>query len=167
MNRRGKDGPEDEKMSNSALNIYRSGAQTFRTEAEAWKKDHDKAIECYNLEDFLATGVRIADGLASLDEKHRSRVFAGEVEFDQEMHDMLTAAYGGLRDAFESLLETVVRFENRFGCVKNADEFRSRLNEIRGILTPDNVFFGDGLIPLRDAAIDANLGGGTIECGAW
>jgi hypothetical protein len=154
-------------MSNSALNVYRSGARAIRDEVEGWKKDHDRALECYDLEDFLGTGVRVADGLVIMDEQYRARVFSGKEEFDPKYHEMFMDTYRFLAETFRETIGTIERFEKQFGQVKNADEFRSRLSEMEGILTPDNVFFGDGLIPLRDAAIDANLGGGTIECGSW
>jgi hypothetical protein len=154
-------------MSSSALNVYRSGAKSFREEAEEWKKDHDKAIECFDLEDFLFTGVRVADGLAVIDEQYRARVFSGKADFSPEYHEVFMETYRFLTEAFQETLETIDRFERRFGEVKYAKEFRSRLDEMRGILTPDNKFFGEGLIPLRDAAVESYLGGGTIECGSW
>lgn len=154
-------------MSSSALNVYRSGAQAIRAEVEGWKKDHDEAIDCYDLEDFLGTGVRVAEGLAIMDEQYRARVFAGKAEFDPKYNELFMETYRFLTDAYQEFLGTIERFEKQFGKVKNAEEFRSRLREMQGILTPDSEFFGDGLVPLRDAAVDANLGGGTIECGTW
>jgi hypothetical protein len=155
-------------MSNSALNVYRCGARAIREEVEGWKQDHKKAIECFNLEDFLGTCVRVAEGLALMDEQYRARVFSGSEKFDQEHHNLFMETYKFLTEAFQETLGTIEAFEKRFGTVKNAKEFRSHLEEMKGILTPDNEFFGGGgLIPLRDAAIDSHLGGGTIECGSW
>lgn len=154
-------------MSNSSLNVYRSGAETFRSEVDAWKNDHDKAMECFDLEDFLLSGIRVADGLALQDEQYRSRVFSGKESFSHAYHDEFMATYQHLVGAFQDLLEVVKEFESRFGAVKHASEFRERLREIQGILTPDDKFFGDGLVPLRDAAIDSHLGGETVECRTW
>ena len=105
------DGPEDQTMSSSALNVYRSGVQTFRQEAEGWKKDHDEAIKCYDLEDFLGTGVRVADGLALMDEQYRARVFSGKEAFDTAYHDRFMETYRFLAEAFQEILGTVERFE--------------------------------------------------------
>ena len=123
--------------------------------AEQWKADHDRAMECLDLELLLQWGLSCYDAINFADEKVRSLARSGKLEFTPEVADVITTAYRSWMKPCETVIRQLEAFERDGFSVEKAERFRSACREVRGILTDDAEFFGDGLVELRDGAIDA------------
>jgi len=154
-------------MSNSVLRIVRASVQTYTSEAESWKRDHAAAMECCDFEDFLEMGVDLFDDLVKIDEKYRARVFAGKEQYDEDDNNAIYASFILWLIPCKIVERALEAFEHKFGTVKHAQEFRARCQEAKSILSDHKEFFGTGLVPLRDDALDENSGDQTIECRSW
>ncbi len=150
-------------MANSVLRVVKSAVQSYSEESENWKRDHCEVRQCWEFEDFLEAGVKIFDALSEVDEKYRGRVLAKKIAWDPEIQDVIKRAYGIFADACPPVLDKIKEFEDKFGKIEHAEQFRARCREAHGILTDDATFFGEGLVPLRDSALDALHEGDVIE----
>lgn len=157
-----------EMKSNSALNVVRSAIGSYKSEAEEWKRNHHEAIQCYDFEDFLQVGIGLFHAITEFDERHRGRVLAGDVEFDPGHSHEIRSAYTWWLEPCDDITAHLTMLRQKFGDVKNAEEFLSLCREARGIVTDDVEFFSnEALVALRDEAIDEHKAGMTSECGSW
>ena len=151
----------------SALSIVRDSLKSYRCEADEWRPDHDVTMKCHEIEDFLRAGIVIFDSLVEMDEKYRERVLSGKISHDPRTDKALMGAFAMWLRPCVNIKRALAAFENRFGTVEHAEEFRSRCREAEGMLVKDGEFFsGDALTELRDEAIDAHRRGETLDAGA-
>jgi hypothetical protein len=151
---------------NDALSLAEEKTRVYREESELWKKDHKLAMAFYSFQDFLEFGVGLFDSITKIDEDWRLRVLEHRVEYDPAFAEALLRVYRQWLEPCAEIEEVLKFFEQRFGMVANAPEFRARWREAAGILTPDGEFFaGDALVSLCDTAIDEHQTGETFDVG--
>jgi hypothetical protein len=136
---------------------------TYLTEAEAWKTLHAESTACLDFEELLAHANAIFDAVSSWDTLWHHKVFAEAIPYDAGDDQRIVELYTLWLQPADYLLGEIDRFE-RAGCaVAAAAEFRRNCAEVRGILTPDDEFFGAELIPLQEEARAAHRRGETEE----
>jgi hypothetical protein len=131
---------------------------------ERWKMDYKAAMKCRDLEDWLYVGNGIFDAITSFDEKHQSRVFKGEIEFDPDHAELIKQAYSWWLGPCEELCAKIKLMHDQHFEVNNSAQFLSNCREAKGILTPDGEFFNhEDMVALRDMAIDEHRAGQSLE----
>ena len=134
----------------------------YRGEADRWKIEHEDAMQCMDFELLLQHGVTIYDALNMIDEKARMEIYDSPDDYDPDYHKVMIGLYQWWLAPCDEILSELAKFESRFDSVDYAEQFRSAVQEVQGILTPDDEFFtGEKLAQLRDEAIDAYYRG---EC---
>lgn len=151
-------------MENRVLDILEASVRSYCSQSEVWQAEHAEAMACYELEDYLQVAIELFDRITRFDEKSRTRVFAGIAPHSAELELATQELYRALLRGCQPLGNLIDSFQQRFGQVEFAADFRSKCEEAEGILTPDAEFFGEGLIEVRDAALDSHQRGETFEC---
>jgi hypothetical protein len=100
---------------------------------EAWKKDHDEAMECQDLEDMLGLGIALYHMIRRGDEAWSKKVQAGTVAFDADRAKTIHGAYEWWMIPCDTLLATVQKMEVAFQ-VEHAEEFRRCVRRVRHLL---------------------------------
>ncbi len=150
-------------MSKIAL---RKHLEAYESTPQAWKTDHDDAMFCCDVQDSLQFGLLILQQMNELDEAIRLEAFTGKLaaevaadlclEIERNFHQWLTASLAHL--------DVIAVLHAKGFSVAGAGRFRSAVDEVRAILTPDKDFFaGAGLVDLRDNALDAHARDETTE----
>jgi hypothetical protein len=130
----------------------------------SWKRDHDAALQCRDLEDTLAVGNWLFGALSRIDDGWHGEVFEGRIPYDPEEEAQIRSFYRGWLKPCEQMLTKIAEFEAQGFEVSGASEFRRNCSEVKGILTPDSQFFSsDALVELRDQAIDSHRAGLTTD----
>ncbi len=130
---------------------------------ESWKRDHEDANACWELEQVLQFGLTIYRLFMKTDEVISDAILSDRCESPRQA-----------RAAFDSLLawwlrpcETVNRvirsLEDKGYMVEGAAEFRKHFAEAKWMLTPaDKAFAHDRVAAVRDNAIDEHRTGRTV-----
>jgi hypothetical protein len=135
-----------------------------RAESEKWKKDHDEAMKCLELEEAIAFGLTIYNLMNRVDEICRLAVHKKKVPYNPDVEKNLTHAFREWFRGSKKLEKILGKFESLGYEVTGAEEFRAACREVGGILTEDEEFFaGDKLGELAVAAVKANASGATKE----
>jgi len=130
------------------------------TEIESWNSDHDLAMNYLDVEETIAWGNHLFQGLSENDANWHAHVFEGKIEFDQAKADDMTRNYGAWLKASERLLEFVKELEAFGHEFSGAVEFRANCAEARALLKSGDEFSpGDALIELRDRAVEEHRAG--------
>jgi len=134
--------------------------RTFRcdVQGEPWKKQHEEALRCFELEDTLERGVNLFKLLVWLDEALRLAM-ARSPSKTTELLPLLRR----LEDVFQYWLkpcdaveQVIQQFESSYGPVRNAEEFRRCHAEARWMLDdPALTMDHPKIIEARDEAIDS------------
>lgn len=135
--------------------------------SESWTSDHKDAMQCHDLQEWLAILISTYDLVVRLDERWRHAVFekleVHDPAVDREISDLFTR----WKHAATIMERRIRDFETKQFDVDHAAALRKRLHEVTSLLTPDREFFtGQALVDLRDDAIDQHRRGQTIEYGA-
>jgi hypothetical protein len=135
-------------------------------ETETWKDQHDKAVLCFEIEEFIAWGNRIFQGLSEDDAHwHGSVFFNQKVSFSKCLLEKLEQLYRDWLTASERIMSTIGDLEGWGFEIRGVEEFRRNCREVRGMFAPDDEFFqSDSLVELRDEAIDEHRQGKTTDC---
>lgn len=150
-------------MSTTQFRSVRNRLKGYADDVQEWKSEHDRAMQCMDFELLLQHGLSLYETVNWIDETWRSRMFAKNQAFDQEMADLVEDLYKWWLRPCDVLLEELRNLERDFS-VEYAEQFRSACREVKGLLTPDDEFFSGGdLVTLRDKALDAHERG---ECEA-
>lgn len=133
---------------------------------EQWKANHINALACWDFEDWLRFCVEAFERINRQDEGWRRSVFSGEQAYSAEAEAELLRLFHDWSVLCQNFLPALAHFEQRFGRIENAAEFRSCLAEAQGVLTDDVTFFdGPTIAPLRDSAIEAHRRGEVDDVG--
>ena len=110
-------------------------ARQLEAYEEGWKVDHDEAMRCRDFEENLAVGINIFHSLMQVDVTRRHRIESGREEFiASEDGDMLGWFRWWLRPT-EGAMARIRYFEQKFGAVDGAAEFRRCCEEAKEIVT--------------------------------
>ena len=91
-------------------------------------------------------------------------MFSSKVEYNPSEEHEIAECYRTWLQPAEFFSSRLAEMEASGHEVKWAEQFRRAYLAAKGTQTPDVKFFvGDPLIELRDQAIDAHKGGGTVE----
>jgi len=127
----------------------------FEHEVEEWKRDHDEAMECFDLERTLCLGIFIYDTLIKLDEEVRVGFLKGTAPFDPQYEKDIEALFEWWLKPCEAVEEKLRKFIARFGSVDRAEEFRKRHAEAKWAKMPlGEIVDHPKMVELRDKAID-------------
>src|SRR5262249_26292623 len=101
---------------------------------ESWLQNHKDALECRDLEDTLAVGIGLYRILAHADRVWRERVFRGAEELSSTTEDSIRESFRAWLQVSELVQGAVSTLEERFGAVESAVEFRTCVDQVRGLL---------------------------------
>jgi hypothetical protein len=144
----------------------RKHLEAYESTPQEWKKDHEDAMICFDVQDSLAFGLLLLDQMNKLDESFRLDAFSGKVrrdacddlfrEWEDIYHKWLKASLGHL--------DIIASLSRRGYSIEGSERFRQAVEEVQKWMTPDNEFFsGSAMIDLRDSAVDAHARGETTE----
>ena len=74
---------------------FHSVRKQLEAYGESWKKDHEEAMQCRDLEDFLAVGVSVYQLIKNREQSWHNLVFEGQIEYDAEEEQELAALHEG------------------------------------------------------------------------
>lgn len=152
-----------------AFELVRRKLRAYEEQPEPWKVDHDDAMECYTVEDSVATGIFIFQRICRLDESVHETIIEDEVPKEDvaDAATQLAELYRGWLTAFQPLLKMIKEAEDKDYVLQGSDEFRRICKEVQGVLTDDEkVFCGDRLEALERAAIEEFRAGKTHDLGS-
>jgi hypothetical protein len=126
---------------------------------EAWKPDHDLAMQCYGCEEFVALGLSLLGFLKASYARWQDQVFRGTVPFDANVDDANLRAFELWVMTAQLIIVDVDRLERECFQVERAQELRVILPEVQLALrnwTPSglsaNVAFRDYVVSDLDFA---------------
>ncbi len=129
-----------------------------------WARDRAVAADCREVEAGLVLGRVAFDAISRLDTDWHAEVFGGSIPYDVGEEGRIAGLYRSWAETGSAALEVVKSLESRCGPLAGSERLRADLDEARGILTPDDVFFGDeALVARQEEALDAFLRGETVE----
>jgi hypothetical protein len=144
--------------------LIRKQVQLCDEAANAWRPDHDDAMQCRDLEEWLTILVAAYDLAVQRDEDWRLNVFRKQEPYDAIVHGEINATFEAWRVAAQKMEQNVGQLESKSFTVEHSAALRDRLREVEQLLTPDSKFFRDQkLVDLRDQALDAHAKGDTIK----
>jgi len=130
------------------------------TEIEAWKLDHDIAMDHLDMEETIAWGNRLFQGLSESEAIWHAHVLEGKIDFVQTEVDEIKANYRAWLEASEGLLQLVKRLEACGHEVAGAVDLRASCAKSRALLKSDDQFTpADAVIELRDRALEEHRAG--------
>jgi hypothetical protein len=101
---------------------------------EGWKQHHDEAVRCWDFEENLAVGISIFHALVRIDLARRQRVAQGLEEFHAEEDEAMRECFRRWLRLGEKAMTRLRSFEDRFGAVEGATEFRRCHEEAQEIV---------------------------------
>lgn len=113
----------------------RAQLESYRDVAAAWRLDHQRAMACRDLEDWLDFGLALLDTIRRIDRRHRERVSAGRVAFRRADAEDVSRLYEIWYAPCDHLLGMIDVFEGEGYRVENAGRFRDacRASHIPGL----------------------------------
>jgi hypothetical protein len=123
-------------------------AEQFEQDKEAWKADHDEAMECYKLQDRLRAGLRFFNFIRYSDESWSRRVQLGETTFDEKSIRAIHDLYQLWLLPVDSVRAAIQHFEDQGFKVSGANEFREAIETVRSVThwTADEIIRATGQI---------------------
>ena len=151
-------------MADTHFRFVERHLKAHEEQAENWKADHEKAMACLEFEEYLDSAISLFQHITRVDEGWHNHVFTYPDRYDPKRDEAILGLYRRWLKLAEGDWETVARLEKEYGTVRGADEFRRCYRAAQGVLTPDDAFFtGEGLVKLRDEAVDAHRRGEAAE----
>jgi len=130
------------------------------TEIESWKFDHDVAMDHLDMEETIAWGNRLFQGLSESEAIWHAHVLEGKIDFAQTEVDEIKANYRAWLVASEGLLHLVKKLEACGREVSGAADFRANCAKARALLKSDDEFSpSEAVIELRDRALEEHRAG--------
>lgn len=119
----------------SAIDAKFRSAHKHLEALEGWEIDHSAAMECYDLEDWLAVGVSVYDVvLVPLDQFVRREIYRSSISPLPDVQALCRDLYAHWLRIADSAVPLLAKCQADFGSVKHADEFRSRIESARHAL---------------------------------
>ena len=137
--------------------------RNYVSEADGWKADHDEASACLDFEELLALGNSAFEAINRWDAIWHRKVNEGATPYDREGEAQILALYALWLAPSSRLIEQIDRFEAAGYGLIGAPAFRLHVEDARGLATPDDEFFGEGLLRHQDEALAAHRRGETVE----
>jgi hypothetical protein len=97
-------------------------AEHLEDQREAWKADHDKAMECRDLEDLIRRGLGLFHIIRLADESWSRKVQAGTQKFNADAARGINAAYKWWLEPCDDVLKAIRQMELSLP-VEGAGEF--------------------------------------------
>ena len=146
----------------AAARLLQDQMKLAESQTEAWKQDYKDANNCHILEFLLRTWLHLLDEIGELDNQLRLAVLQGKAEPGEE--GITEHHYRVWLQGAETVMPLLIDSERKGYQVERSEDFRNGCREVKGILTPDEEFFSsEGLVELRDKAVDAHQRGETED----
>src|SRR5688572_10091585 len=97
---------------------------------DSWQRDHNEAMACRDVEDTLAVGISLFHLLERAERSWRDRVFRGAEDYSGEQDEAIQGLYRAWLQVSAEVRDAVPDFENRFGSVDGAAEFRECVRRV-------------------------------------
>jgi hypothetical protein len=121
-----------------------------------------EAIDCFDCESFLQLGIDAFAWLARADESIRKAIYAGQIEYDQEVDPAIAHLYQDWLRPCSHAEKWIATQESRGYNVSNVEEFRRCVEELQAIVAANNEVAGE-LAAIRDQAVEENRAGTTTD----
>jgi hypothetical protein len=145
------------------LAAARLSVEAYEAERDAWKVDHDLAMECLDMEELATQGIGLFDKLMRLDTRHHRESLLGNIRFDAALDAELRDILRQWANVTKSIIDEIARFEAMGFRFDRANDLRRMHSEAISMLTPDAEFFGEELADLHDEAVEQFLHGEVEE----
>lgn len=99
--------------------------QVERYSEASCKVQHDRAMQCRDLDNWLAFGLSILSGIRRIDAQYRESLRAGKAALDRQLFQSIQSLYELWLRPGEHLLNSIESFEREGFTFDNAAEFRS------------------------------------------
>ncbi len=145
--------------------VVRESVRSYSAAPSGWKvTDTQDALRSWDFEEYLELGILLFDAITHFDEKYRERVLEGKDVWDPAVAESVTEAYRWWHKPCAQVLQDLRHFEQTFGTIEKAEQFRRYVREVEGILgDPAEIFSSDELTKLRDEAIELHREGEALE----
>lgn len=121
-------------------------------EREAWKSDHDAAMDCRDLEDLVRRGLGFYYMIRISDESWSRKVQSGQVGFDPDRARKIHAAYKWWLEPCADLIAAIQEVEASY-TVDGAEEFRKCVRRARMIVRLDVESLVESMKQLQDGDV--------------
>lgn len=101
---------------------------------ESWKKAHEEAMACFDLEGYISQGIHLFEVILDTDTRWRNLVFYQKVADRTEVREAIRQMFLRWTGPCERVEECIQRFEALGYRVEGADTFRKRCNHAKAIL---------------------------------
>jgi hypothetical protein len=116
------------------------------------------------IDDFVSRSLAILDHLLECEASWRTFVFQGKTEYDVEIEKHVEESLKDWADRADGFLSSFDTLVSGGISAESVETFRSRVAEVRGMLTPDDEFFeGEELDDLAAQAITEHESGATVD----
>jgi hypothetical protein len=105
------------------INALRSQLESY--EKAAWQIDHQQAMECRDLEDWLDYAMSVLDVIRKSENRYREHLADGKIPFRKEDVEAIDELYRMWHAPCAHLLDEIERVERRGYQVDNAGNFRT------------------------------------------
>lgn len=113
------------------LKLYEVQAE----QAESWKNDHDRAMDCLELDGLVGFGLHLYDWLCRTDNILSRSVLEQKMQFSDQAAKKLAEWYAWWLEPCDSVLKEIDKFEAEGYQVHGADRFRRACQDVRAILS--------------------------------
>jgi hypothetical protein len=103
-------------------------------ESEPWKIEHDRAMQCRDIEDALIWGERLLRAVSEDEKRYQARAARGERAAGDLIQTQIEESYRILGSAFELVLESAEALNAHGFAVEGLDHFRLVVEEARCLL---------------------------------
>ncbi len=107
----------------SILKFYGPQVQQFCDTIHEWKRDHDEAMACRDLEQALSLGISLYDLLTTADESARLAEATGVADYTTEMVDAFDLLFDRWLEPCECIRSQIEDFEKSGFTVERSAEF--------------------------------------------
>lgn len=98
-----------------------------------WKAEHDAAMACYDLEEWMAEGLSVLRFLDAVNDGIRRAAYRGLITPTDEDDDQLRLLFQSWQAHAESGLTNLTDHEGTFGDVTRGAEFRDAIGRVRAL----------------------------------
>jgi hypothetical protein len=116
------------------LDLTQRLVQGYADDCEAWKDQHEKAMECFDCEDFLARGLRLFRFIESSDAKLREADALGVFNYSSELYEAVTELYRAWLIPCDHADAWIRKMNGAGYAPGNLAEFRDTCEQVRATL---------------------------------
>jgi hypothetical protein len=114
----------------SAISTTRRLISSY-AECEPWKEHHDQAMLCWDVEEKMAWGINLLQGLSDLEARLQARVLGGREAWQKLDLAEIEQAYRSWVTGSESLLRQAEALAEQGFPLDGLAEFRGKVEEVR------------------------------------